>query len=158
MFNMADTLLSYTQINTKHCRPACKTYAYEVPHFICMKRQTSQCSLYSYLLFMVRWCSITYHLYADKIFFLLPITSLHEEWFFSVLKGQCIVRSMSDLCYTVTVKAHTHVKEICISSHILFCRWLQAWVMWYRLIIMWENRTSLWILSFIYWIQSLHET
>lgn len=153
MFNMADTLLSYTKINTKHCTPACKTYSYEVPHFICMKRQTSQCSLFSYLLFMIRWCSISYHLYADKIFFLLPNTSLHEAWFFSVIKGQCIV-----LCHIVTVKALTQVKEIHSSSYILLCRWLQACVMWYCLIIMWENSTSLWILSFIYWIQSLLET
>jgi len=124
MFNMADTLLLYTQINTIHCRPSCKTYSYEVPHFTCMKRQTSECYLFSYLLFMVWWCSISSHLYADKIFFLLPNTSLHEEWFFSAIKRQCIVRSTSDLCRTATVKAHSQVKEICSSSYILFCTWL----------------------------------
>jgi hypothetical protein len=43
---------------------------------------------------------------------------------FSVIKRQCIVRSTSDLCYIVMVKAHSQVMEICSSSYILFCIWL----------------------------------
>jgi len=120
MFSMADTLLLYIQINTIHCRP-CKTYSYKVPHFTCMKRQTSQCSLFSYL-----WYGdVQYPTICMLIKLFSCCQTLHYmKNGFSVIKRQCIVRSTSDLCHIVMVKAHSQVKEMCSSSYILFCIWL----------------------------------